>query len=355
MKYAQATAAFGQVAGIRCSPDLARQASDLASKAESFRRVGKKYVKVRADAGKQTRIVVLDGGRELKGVVTRKRDGSYTVLKGTSGGGQMAYTFKAHEIKKIKDVDPAERIAELRGEVTQKVDRLGSSPEPAQLVDVAVYALENGLRQDGHKLLGRAWDVARGTDGKSLLQLYAEHRAGRLYAAADWYDSVSQEISARQYCRWILEDPEYKTTHWGSAARKLLAMMDQRKGIKNYQVTYKVETPKVKLQDPKRLTPLDPTPASRKPARITTSRISSKGQDLSEADKLFGEGLKHYFKGRPGRPNFNHHLSEASRRFRKAVQIYERALQSDRGNSSLRSRIQDCNMKLHSCMKMSTL
>jgi hypothetical protein len=277
------------------------------------------------------------------------------VLKGTSGGGQMAYSFKSHEIKQIKDVDPSDRIAELRGEIIQRVARLGSSPEPAQVVDVAIYALENGLKEDGHKLLERAWGAVRGGQGKSLLQLYAEHRAGKLYAAADWYDSVSQEISAREYCKWILEDADFKDTHWGSAARKLLVMMDQRKGIKNYQVTYKVETPKVELKAPEKLSPLDPPPARSKPAKITASRISSRGQDLSEADRLFGEGLKHYFKGRPGRPNSNHHLSEASRRFRKAVQIYERALQSDRGNSTLRSRIQDCNMKLHSCMKMSTL
>ena len=65
--------------------------------------------------------------------------------------------------------------------------------------------------------------------------------------------------------------------------------------------------------------------------------------------------MGHYIKGRPGNPNSNYHLSQAGRRFRKALAIYEKAFKADPRNSSLESRIQDCNMKIYSCAKMSTL
>jgi len=355
MQYKPAAGAFGKVAGIKCSLELSKKASELEMKAKAFDRISTKYVKVRADAGKKTQIVVLVGGREIKGVVTKKRDGSYTVLQGTSGGGQMTYTFKPHEIKSFKQVDPTVRIAELKDGVQKKVTRLGSTPAPAELVEVAIHALENGLKGEGHNLLERAWDGSRKLDGKSLLGLVAEHRARKLYSIADWYDSVSQEISARTYCQWILDEPEYKKTTWGAAARKLLAMMDQRKGIKNYKVTYKIEAPRAEIKKPDRLRPLATPPAPKSSPRVTVASIRSKGGNLSTADKLFREALGHYIKGRPGRPRSNYHLGQAGKRFRKAVAIYEKALQADPGNSSLKSRIQDCNMKIYHCAKMTTL
>ena len=45
------------------------------------------------------------------------------------------------------------RIAAMKTGVEKKVTRLGSDPTPASLVEVAVYALENGLKSTGHKLL----------------------------------------------------------------------------------------------------------------------------------------------------------------------------------------------------------
>jgi tetratricopeptide (TPR) repeat protein len=353
MQYKPAAGAFGKVSGIKCALGLSKKASELEMKAKAFDRISTKYVKVRADAGKKTQIVVLVGGREIKGVVTKNSKGSYTVLQGTSGGGQMTYTFQAHEIKSFKQIDPAERIAELKSGVEKRVVRLGTSPTAASLVEVAVYALENGLKQEGHKLLERAWGESRKFKGKHLLSMVAEHRAAKLYAQADWYDSVSQEIFARTYCKWLLEDPEYKRTPWGAAATKLIAMMDQRKGIKNYKVTYKIEAPKI--SKPTKLRPLEPLPTPKTPPRVTVSSIRSKGGNLGAADKMFREGIGYYIKGRPGRPNSNYNLGQASKRFRKAVAIYEKALRADPNNSSLQSRIQDCNMKIYSCAKMSTL
>jgi hypothetical protein len=77
--------------------------------------------------------------------------------------------------------------------------------------------------------------------------------------------------------------------------------------------------------------------------------------NLAEADRLYKEGLDYYQKGRPGSPNSNSHLQQASKRFRAALLIYERAAKDDPKDQKLQQRIQDCNIKIYACAKMQTL
>jgi cell division septation protein DedD len=363
LNYGPALAAFGKVDGMKCSADLSKQAAALKRKVNALNKLSSE-VKIRPDAGENIQILVLNDGREIKGVISENPDGSYKVLVGTKAGGSMRIDVPREQIAKIKIVDPKERIAELKGQVAKLVARLGAIPGPANLVDVAVYALENGLKKDGHQLLGRAWDDAEkaggGGNGKDLLGLVAEHRAGKLFAQADWYDSVSQEIFARTYCQKILDHGDYKKTSFADAARKLLAMMDERKGIKNYKVTYKIEAPKapVKPPDPIKIKPIEPMETRPAAApKVHVKSISSSGTDLGEANRLFREGLTHYSKGMSlrGTSESKVWLSKASRNFRKAGEIYERAHKADPGNSSLESRVVDCNKFRYACMKHSTL
>jgi hypothetical protein len=364
LNYGPALAAFGKVDGMKCSADLSKQAQALTRKVNTLKKLSSQ-VKIRPDAGENIQILVLNDGREIKGVVSENSDGSYKVLVGTKAGGSMRIDVPREQIAKIRIVDPKERIAELKGQVAKLVARLGAVPGPAGLVDVAVYALENGLKKDGHQLLGRAWDGAEkargsGGNGKDLLALVAEHRAGKLFAQADWYDSVSQEIFARTYCQKILDHDDYSKTSFADAARKLLAMMDERKGIKNYKVTYKIEAPKtpVKPPDPIKIKPIEPMETRPAAApRVHVSSISSSGTDLGSANSLFREGLTYYSKGMSlrGTSESKVWLSKAGRNFRKAGEIYERALKSDPGNSSLESRVVDCNKFRYACMKHSTL
>ncbi len=77
--------------------------------------------------------------------------------------------------------------------------------------------------------------------------------------------------------------------------------------------------------------------------------------DLRKADKLYGQGLKFYRKGRPGKPDSNRHLQAASKCFRAAKKIYQQAASENPANKRLPQRIQDCNLKIYSCSKMQTL
>ncbi len=92
--------------------------------------------------------------------------------------------------------------------------------------------------------------------------------------------------------------------------------------------------------------------SSRKGMALSGTVLSA---DPRKADKLFAEGLKFYRKGRPGQPDSNKNLSQASKLFRAARKIYERAAEADRADKRLPQRIQDCNVKIYSCAKMQTL
>ena len=92
--------------------------------------------------------------------------------------------------------------------------------------------------------------------------------------------------------------------------------------------------------------------SSRKGMALSGTVLSA---DPKEADKLYAEGLKFYRKGRPGQPDSNKNLQEASKRFRAARNIYERAAEDDPADKRLPRRIQDCNVKIYSCAKMQTL
>jgi len=354
LKYAPAASAFGRVGAMKCSKMLAGEAGNLERKARTFKRLSGE-VKPRVEVGQKLQIVELIDGRKLRGVVTKLPDGSYRVVQGTSGAGQMILPLAADDIRSFRDVDPAARTAEIRKDLAKRVSRLGAAPSPAGLVDAAVFALENGLKGDSHGLLERAWTGAEkmrnGGSGKDLVALVAEHRAGKLWSAADWYYSADQKPFARAYCNKILGNDEYKKTSFGDSARRLLALIDK----KDYKITFRIEAPpppRKTINPIRSLPPAGNGGGSSPPPKVTVSSITSKRANLSEANAHFKKGLEHYIKGRPGRDNFRHHLSQALRYFRKAQKIYERAAQADPRNHSLESRVQDCNMKIHSCMKM---
>ncbi len=77
--------------------------------------------------------------------------------------------------------------------------------------------------------------------------------------------------------------------------------------------------------------------------------------DLGKADRFFDQGMDFYKKGRPGKPDSNANLQQAAKSFRKAQDIYERAVKQDPDNTKLQNRLQDCNRLIHACMKMQTL
>jgi hypothetical protein len=275
----------------------------------------------------------------------------------------MVLTFQPSEIQSVKDVDPSETIAELNTRINDKLRRLGPDADAGALVDVAVFAFENGLKKRGHEVLEKAWAAAsrisNARDG--LLGLVAEHRAARLFGQADWYDSVGQEIFARNYCDKIIKDKDYCKTSYFAAAKKLLAMMDERKGIKHYEKTYSIEAPKATLKPPDPLKPIessgsDSNSGSAAP-KISVKSIASSGTDLTQANNNFQKGMDLYIQGMRtrGTPSSKKFLSKAGHFFGKAGEIYERAAQSDPGNSSLESRVLDCNRFRYACMKHSTL
>lgn len=358
MKYDPAVRTIQGVGLLKCRPELSGRVAKLAAKAEAFLKLSSE-VKVRADAGKELQVAVLADGRRLKGVVTPTGDGGYSVLVGTAGGGQMTYTFAGGEVAKVEQVDPAERLSAVRREIDARLSRLGADPTPPDVIDVAVYAFENAMNAEGHRLLEQAWSAA-GKSGGNLLRLVSEHRAGRLFAIADWYDSVAQESFARSYCDKILKSPDYGQTGWADSARKLLAMMDERKGLKNYEKTYTIEAPKVAVKPPDETSssPAPTEPSQTRPApKVTAKSISAKGTDLTEANRLFTEGLTSYSKGMSARgtPEGRPHLIQAAKCFRRAGEIYENALKAEPGNAALESRAVDCNKFRYACMKHTTL
>jgi hypothetical protein len=91
------------------------------------------------------------------------------------------------------------------------------------------------------------------------------------------------------------------------------------------------------------------------PAKGPAVEPASSKPDLKKAGRLFNEGRKYYDKGRPGTPDSNKNLQEASKRFRAARAIYQKALEADPKNEKLQQMIQKCNVKIHGCLKMQTL
>ena len=76
---------------------------------------------------------------------------------------------------------------------------------------------------------------------------------------------------------------------------------------------------------------------------------------LREADGVFNQALDHYKKGRPGSPNFNHHLAQAATLFDKAFDIYEAAQKMEPNNRMIDNRMTDCQKYGYHARKMQTL
>jgi hypothetical protein len=348
INYDGARKAFGRVETMKVSPELAKQAGALGRKAEAFQKLTRD-VKIRADANQTISVVELADGKKVRGVVTKKPDGSYSVLAGTAGGGQMTYTFSAAEVHDIKEVDPAERRAELKKALNTRLSRLGAAAAPPELFDAAVFAIENGLGEDSLPILEKAWDGAEAAR-KDLVLLVAESQAGKFLSQAIWSDSIGEKI---------LTNGMYRSTGAYADAEKMLALMDARKGIKGgYVETVKVTGAQAANPDtkPPAADPVAaPVPEPPRPApTVTVARVTSKA-DVGEANRLFEEGLKYYFKAMPGMADCKANQAEARTRLRKAQELYEAAVKADPDNSQLQSRLTDCNMRLYGIMKMSTL
>lgn len=353
LNYDGARGAFGRVDTMKCSADLRGEAAKLSRKADSFLRLTRD-VTVRPEAGKPISIIETVDARTIRGVVTRNPDGSYHILTGGIQG-----DFTPAEVRSVKEVSLEEQRAEIRRALNTRVSRLGEAPSAPELYDAAVFAIENGLGPESLDLLERAWAAAEAVR-KDLDLLVAEDQAGKYFAHASWSDSIGQEVFARPYCEKILKNDLYRKTSYGPAAEKLLALMDERKGIKNYKRTFEIEGPKTPppvdpVKPPPQADPIKPpTEPVKPPPKVTVSNITGK-VDLSEANNEFSTGLSYYRQGQPGSPNSKQNLAEASRHFRKAQGLYEAAVKADPGNSSLQSRMQDCNMLLYACLKHSTL
>jgi tetratricopeptide (TPR) repeat protein len=361
LNYEGARGAFGRLETMKCSPELTKEATLLARKADSFQRLTRE-IKVRSDAGKVISIVTLADGRTLRGVVTRNADGSYKVVTGTRGAGEMTMTLLAGDVREVQAIDPAAERADLVRALDARMGRVSAANAPVEYFDAAVFAIENGLAEESLGALEKAWGAAEKAQ-KDLVLLVAEDKAGRDFAQANWSDSIGQELWARKYCERIRANEMYRNTSFYEAAEKLLAMMDARKGIVGgYKRTYVIED-KGPQQDPTKTTRPEPVKTTGPepiatvpppPPKVTVENITSKG-DLSAANRAFEEGMKFFIQGRPGNANSNYNLAQAKKNFREALDIYEQAAKRDPGNSSLQSRIQDCNMKIYACSKMMTL
>jgi tetratricopeptide (TPR) repeat protein len=364
INYPGAQKAFGRVDTLKCSPELLKEATLLARKADAFHRLTRD-IKVRSDAGKTISIVTLADGRTLRGVVSRKPNGSYDVVTGTRGAGEMTLTLLAGDVREVQAIDPAEERAGLVKALNARVGQVSAAGAPVEYFDAATFAIENGLKEEALGVLEKAWEAAQKLQ-KDLVLLVAEDKAGRDFSQANWSDSIGQELWARKYCERIRNNEMYRSTSFYEAAEKLLALMDARKGIVGgYKRTYEIQgaTPppdptKTSSPEPIKITSPGTTPEVKPPPppppKVTVDNITGKG-DLSTANRAFEEGMQFFIQGRPGNPNSNYNLAQARKKFREALDIYEQTSKSDPGNSSLQSRIQDCNMKIYACSKMMTL
>ena len=356
ISYEAALRTLGSVETMKVSPELAKEAAALARKAQAFHKLTRD-VKLRPDADQVISVLELADGKKLRGVVARKPDGSYSILTGTPGGGQMTLTLAAADVRDVKEIDPAERRAELKKALNTRLAKLGGAAAPPELFDVAVFAIENGLREESLAVLERAWDGAEAVR-KDLVRLVAEDQAGKLLNLAIWSDSIGQEIYARRYCEKIRGNAMYQGTVFSADAEKMLAMLDERKGIKNYRPSVEVTGVQIANPDAKPAPAADPVaPAPEPPKPAPTVRIAtvSSKVDINEANRLFSEGMNYYFKAMPGMADCKANQAEARTRLRKAQQLYEEAVKRDPDNSQLQSRMTDCNKYLYGIMKMSTL
>jgi len=96
-------------------------------------------------------------------------------------------------------------------------------------------------------------------------------------------------------------------------------------------------------------------PAPRTSMGLSQTTPAGPAAEVAEADRLYEQGMGFYLKGRPGSPDSNANLQQAAKRFRSALQIYERAAKADPKNQKLQSRIQECNSRIYACAKMQTL
>jgi hypothetical protein len=348
LNYAGAREALAGVQTARCSPEVAGAVRTLLRKAEAFDRLTR-GIKVRADAGKTISIVTLANDKVLRGVVTKNEDGSCNIVTGT-GSGEMTLTLRPAEIRDIKELDPARQRAELKKTLGTQLDRLGAAAPPVEYFNVAAFAVENGLREESLPILERAWAAAEGA-GKDLAALVAEEQARGLFQKAHWADSIGQGVYARSYCTKIIENELYRKTSFGAAAEQLLGFMDQSKA-KNLKPTYTIKAEPVK--PPEEAAPPELVRPASPPPEVRVMEITGK-VDLSAANRVFTEGVKFMVEGRPGNPNSNQNLAQAVKKFREALATYQQAAEGDKDNSSLESRILECNRNIFSCNKMMTL
>jgi hypothetical protein len=97
-----------------------------------------------------------------------------------------------------------------------------------------------------------------------------------------------------------------------------------------------------------------PVAPPKPPPTVTVSNVTSR-VDLTEANRVFEEGINPYYKAMPGMADCKTHQAEARRLLRRAQELYEAAVKADPKNDQLQSRMQDCNMRLYGVMKMTTL
>jgi hypothetical protein len=240
----------------------------------------------------------------------------------------------------------------------ERVERKTAPRTGAACASLAKEAFRDRLKDKTLEYLEKAYAA----DGAALPKKVRAYEGKKLLLVAIWNVSTHRTKLVPMWCSRV--EREYSDIpELVAEARELRERLAKPvKVARNYKKTFRMKR-QTSRPTPRRTTtaPAGGSTSAPEAERVTVvadkvkSGSGRNAKLIEQINTLFKEGMEHYVAGRPGNPNSNMHLSKAAKLFDNVVNLCDKALKNDPGNSQLESRQADASRYAYHARKMKTL
>jgi tetratricopeptide (TPR) repeat protein len=345
LDFATAAELYAKAASVlRLDVAGAKQAQDLATKAETFKAL---LGPVKRNPETEGNLVILrrHDQREMEVALVDETDDCYIVAK----RGNIRGEIPKSDIKEMVKVPQETHRARAREAFRQEEAKIvGDSGIGHYLL--AERAYRDGLDPEALKHL----DAAYVKDGAGLPRALRRYQASQMLLRAMWCESTGRTSLASMWCQRLKR--EYADQdELVKDADELLQRMTAT-AVATYKPTVTIKVQETKSAE---TATASPQSANEKVTGVEVSSVTSRSarnkDHINQINKMFKDGMDHYVAGRPGSPDSNKHLGQAVSLFDKVIDLCEQALRNDPNNAEISSRQADAAKYGYHARKMKTL